>query len=99
MTENQAHAIGALTAGGMIFFGGIIILFFCWLGALIDVLRSDFKNKNSKTTWMLLLIFLAPLATILYMIMGNEQKKKPEKREIGMIKENPNRDAKNGRWF
>jgi len=99
MTASQAHALGALTMGGMIFIAIGIILFFYWIGALIDVVRSDFKNPNNKTTWILLLIFLAPLGTILYMLMSDDQKKKQEEREIGMIREHPNRNTKDKKWF
>ena len=45
-----------------------------WIYSLVDVIRSDFTNPRKKTMWILLLIFLAPLGTILYLIIGKSQK-------------------------
>jgi ABC-type multidrug transport system permease subunit len=52
----------------------IIIASILWIYSLVDVIRSDFTNPRKKTMWLLLLIFLAPLGTILYLIMGRSQK-------------------------
>jgi ABC-type multidrug transport system permease subunit len=45
-----------------------------WIYSLVDVMRSDFKDPGDKTRWLLLLIFLAPLGTILYLIIGRSKK-------------------------
>lgn len=45
-----------------------------WIYSLVDVIRSDFTNSRKKTMWLLLLIFLAPLGTILYLMIGRSQK-------------------------
>ena len=45
-----------------------------WIYSLVDVIRNNFTNPRKKTMWLLLLIFLAPLGTILYLIMGRSQK-------------------------
>jgi len=45
-----------------------------WIYSLVDVVRSDFTNPKNKTTWLLLLIFLAPLGTIFYLMIGRSQK-------------------------
>jgi ABC-type multidrug transport system permease subunit len=45
-----------------------------WIYSLVDVIRSDFTNPRKKTMWLLLLIFLAPLGTILYLMIGRSQK-------------------------
>jgi len=45
-----------------------------WIYALADVMRSDFIDPGDKTRWLLLLIFLAPLGTVLYLIIGRSKK-------------------------
>jgi ABC-type multidrug transport system permease subunit len=45
-----------------------------WIYSLVDVIRSNFTNPRKKTMWLLLLIFLAPLGTIFYLIIGRSQK-------------------------
>lgn len=52
----------------------IIIASIFWIYSLVDVIRSDFTNPRKKTMWLLLLIFLAPIGTILYLIIGRSQK-------------------------
>lgn len=51
-----------------------IVLFFTWIISLIDVLKSDFSNHSNKVIWLLMLIFLAPLGTVLYQMFGKGQK-------------------------
>lgn len=55
----------------VIIFGGILLIF--WLIALVDVLKNEFTGSN-KIVWLLLLVFLSPLGTILYFIIGKGQK-------------------------
>jgi len=45
-----------------------------WIYSLVDVIRSDFTNPRIKTMWLLLLIFLAPLGTFFFLIIGRSQK-------------------------
>jgi len=52
----------------------IAIAAIIWIYSLVDVIRSDFTNSRKKTMWLLLLIFLAPLGTILYLMIGRSQK-------------------------
>lgn len=42
--------------------------------ALIDILRSNFKDKNDKLIWVLIVLFLGILGAILYFILGKKQK-------------------------
>jgi ABC-type transport system involved in cytochrome bd biosynthesis fused ATPase/permease subunit len=44
-----------------------------WFLALIDVVSSKFE-QNNKIIWILLLVFLAPIGTILYFTIGKKQK-------------------------
>jgi hypothetical protein len=69
--EALTQAAGVMS----IFLLGALILFITWIVTIIDVIRSDFKNPSNKTVWILLLIFMAPLATILYQFMGGNQKR------------------------
>ncbi|MBW7468842.1 hypothetical protein ABID22_003532 [Pontibacter aydingkolensis] len=72
----------------LLFIGGIgvseifLLLFFLgipailWLWALIDLLRSDFKNSINKLIWVILIVFLPVLGAILYLLIGRGQKVK-----------------------
>lgn len=81
MTPQAAESIKRLEVFfGFMFLVGFILLIM-WFAALIDVIRSDFKRAENKTTWILLLIFLAPLAAILYPIFANRLKVEKEPKE------------------
>lgn len=45
-----------------------------WIWALLDIVKSDFKDQNGKLIWCLLVIFLPFVGTILYFAIGREQK-------------------------
>lgn len=45
--------------------------------ALIDIIRSNFKDKNDKLIWVLILLFLGIIGAILYFIVGKKQKLEP----------------------
>ncbi|MRX62891.1 PLD nuclease N-terminal domain-containing protein [Maribacter luteus] len=48
--------------------------------AIIDIIKGRFKGSNDKLIWILVVLFLNPLGTLLYFLMGKDQK----------IKENDN---------
>lgn len=52
----------------------LFLLFIDWIFCLVDVLRHDFKIPSNKTAWLLALLFIPPLATILYEIFGRKQR-------------------------
>lgn len=52
----------------------LFLLFIEWIFCLIDVLRHDFKVPSNKTAWLLALLFIPPLAPILYEIFGRKQR-------------------------
>lgn len=64
------------------FMGGIgffeLLVFFIpailWLWALIDVLRSDFKDGVTKVIWLIAIIFVPFLGAILYLLLGRRQR-------------------------
>ncbi len=49
---------------------GLILL----LIALIDILRSDFKNNNDKIIWVLVVLFFNILGSLLYFTIGRKQR-------------------------
>lgn len=44
------------------------------IGALIDILRSDFGDPLNKVVWALAVIFLPLLGSLLYFLIGRSQK-------------------------
>lgn len=42
--------------------------------ALIDILRSDFRQSNDKLIWVLVVLFLNILGAILYAVIGRNQR-------------------------
>ncbi len=49
--------------------------FIFWGWALIDILKSDFKDSINKLIWLLVVFFLYALGALLYVIIGRNQKK------------------------
>ncbi|MGC8501559.1 PLD nuclease N-terminal domain-containing protein [Desulfurella sp.] len=47
-----------------------------WIFALIDILKSDFKDGLTKVIWLVLVIVLPFLGSILYFFIGRNQKLK-----------------------
>ena len=45
-----------------------------WIIALIDILKSDFRDTNGKIIWALVVIFLPIIGSILYFLIGRSQK-------------------------
>jgi hypothetical protein len=64
------------------FIGGIgslelLIIFIpaiLWIWALIDVLRSEFRDGSTKVVWLIAIIFVPFLGAILYFSIGRRQK-------------------------
>lgn len=99
MNQQLDQAIGALA--GFVFLAWSIaaILFFMWLTALIDAIRSEFENQNNKTIWILLLIFVAPVAAILYHFMAPGQKVDTRFKNVRIDKDvKPNIET-GDKWF
>jgi len=42
--------------------------------ALIDIVRSDFKESNTKIMWVLIVLLLPLLGSIMYFTIGRSQK-------------------------
>ena len=45
-----------------------------WIWAIIDLLRSDFKDSNMKIVWAVVLIFANPIGPFVYFIISKDQK-------------------------
>ncbi len=52
----------------------ILLPFIFWIIALIDILKSDFRDTNGKIIWVLVVIFLPVIGSILYFLIGKSQK-------------------------
>jgi hypothetical protein len=50
-----------------------------WLWALVDLLRSEFKDSNMKLIWAVVLIFANPIGPFVYFILSREQKSNTRK--------------------
>ncbi|WDT68036.1 PLDc N-terminal domain-containing protein [Cloacibacterium sp. TD35] len=45
-----------------------------WIFALIDILKSNFKDSTNKIIWVLIVLLLPVLGSILYFIFRGQQK-------------------------
>jgi len=52
----------------------IVLLSFAWIFALIDILRSDFKDSSTRIIWFLFMLFSHFIGTFVYMLFGNSTK-------------------------
>ena len=75
MAENILLFIGGLGSSEimLILFFGLVPLGL-WLWALIDLLRSNFKNSTEKLIWAVVIIFVPVLGALLYLLIGRSQK-------------------------
>ena len=62
-------SMGILTM--VVMFGSFIF----WAWALIDLLKSDFKDSTNKLIWLLVVFFLYAFGALLYFFIGRQQKK------------------------
>lgn len=45
-----------------------------WIFALVDIVNSRFRQDTTKIVWALVVIFIPFIGTILYYLIGREQK-------------------------
>jgi len=45
-----------------------------WLYALADVIRNDFQYFSTKVVWLVVLCCFPPLGTVLYFLIGRNQR-------------------------
>jgi len=53
----------------------MLVYFGFWLYALIDMIRSDFRDQNQKLIWALFLLCIPVLGTLFYLSMSARIKK------------------------
>ena len=66
----------------MLYLGGIgisdilliLIPLILWIWALINVIKSDFKNESLKIIWVIVIILLPIVGSLLYYFIGRSQK-------------------------
>ena len=42
--------------------------------ALVDIVKSDFKESNTKIMWVLIVLLLPIFGSIVYFVIGRDQK-------------------------
>ncbi|MFA9390622.1 MAG: PLDc N-terminal domain-containing protein [Prolixibacteraceae bacterium] len=57
---------------GFLGFGFVIVIL--QLVAIIDILKSQFRNDNDKLIWILVVLFLNIVGAIVYFAIGGNQK-------------------------
>ncbi len=63
--------------GGMewiLILGVLSILVILPLIAIVDILRSEFKNSNDKLVWIIVVLFMPFLGSLIYFVVGRGQK-------------------------
>jgi len=70
ISSDSAGIVGAFFAGYFLLIG---LAFIFWLLALIDILKSEFKDSNNKIIWLVLTFLLPVLGPILYFLIGRKQ--------------------------
>lgn len=45
-----------------------------WIWALVDIVNARFREDLTKIVWVLIVIFLPVVGTILYYVIGRQQK-------------------------
>ncbi len=77
MSEGFMFLIGS----SMLFLAAGLAIFVLWIWAIIDVIRSEFKDQTTKIIWIALLIFLPFLGAVIYPFVGKSTKKQREEGE------------------
>jgi len=47
-----------------------------WLCALIEIIRSDFKESSTRIIWILVILFVPFFGWVLYYLIGRNQRLK-----------------------
>lgn len=79
----ESFAFIGILIGGIVGFGILAL----WIWAMVDIIKSDFKDVVVKILWFLLVLFIPLLGFILYVIVG-----KSTKLPKGMVESNARYD-------
>ncbi len=63
-----------LVGSSLLFAVAALAIFVLWIWAIIDVIKSDFKDSTTKIIWVALLIFLPFLGAIIYPFVAKSTK-------------------------
>jgi hypothetical protein len=66
------QGIGVAELGLLLFI--IMIPTILWFWALIDVMQSNFSDSNNKLMWVMIILLVPVIGSILYLIIGRNQK-------------------------
>lgn len=80
--EGVGEFLGWLFAGT---FAVVIVGFVFWLIALIDILKSEFKNPQNKLIWLLVTLFIPFLGPLLYFFLRKSQQKPGSGLNLGKV--------------
>jgi len=69
--------ISSISSMGMTSMFLMFASFIVWAWAIIDILKSDFKDSTNKLIWLFVVIFLTVLGALLYFLFGRNQKVDP----------------------
>jgi hypothetical protein len=72
MSEGFMFALGS----SMLFLTAGLALFVLWIWAIIDVIKSEFKDSTTKIIWIALLIFLPFLGAVIYPFLSKSTKQR-----------------------
>jgi len=73
-SSNQNFYMGILGIQELIF---ILIAILLPLIALINIFKSDFKERITKTLWILVIILIPAIGPILYFLITRNKRKEP----------------------
>ena len=69
--------------------GIIILTFIIWSWAIIDLLKSEFKNLKIRAIWLIIILFFPIIGPIIYFQLRKElTKNEPRKFQPNFDKEN-----------
>lgn len=51
-----------------------LLLFILLIWAIVDLVRSEFKDSTNKIIWALVIIFVPLIGPVLYLVIGRKQK-------------------------
>ncbi len=57
----------------LLFILGLPLILFLY--ALLDILKSEFKDGTTKLIWILIVLFAPVLGPLIYMVIGRNQKR------------------------
>lgn len=81
MTVDMATADGVYYMMGSVLLLTFLGVALCivWIWAIVDVIKSDFKDSAVKFVWIAVLIFIPFVGAVIYPFVGKSTKKQGDK--------------------